>query len=146
MYFLDEATKFVEFCQTHGNKPQRNWRNYLAATLRIERRNTHWLDPNSGCSEFHHMRSCVSGDACMYGHMHTLLVLPEKLTRKAHSEIELLWGGCFQETSQSSCRADCHRNRRHLKPRVYEGLPIMCPMCMAVACYKLLDMQKHRWN
>lgn len=100
MCFLAGATKFAEGCRIHGNKPPRCWINCLATNSRVEGRNTHWWDPDSGCSEFHPMRCCNSGDICM--DMCMLSVLLQELTRKAHTEVELLCGACFWEASQSS--------------------------------------------
>lgn len=99
--FPADATKCVECWQIHGNKPPRSWINCLATNLRVEGRNTHWLDPISGCSEFHPMWPCISGGARM-----NVCGSP----REVNNEAVVFWGGCFWEASQSSCRAGHHRS------------------------------------
>lgn len=51
------------------------------------------------------MGPCISGDVCM--DKWVPLVLLDKLTRKAHVEVDAV-RGCLQKASQSSCRAGCH--------------------------------------
>lgn len=147
MCFLADVTKFAECCQIHGNKPPRSWINCLATNLSDEGRNTHWLDPNSGCSDFHPLRSCISGDACV--DTCRLLVLLEKFTRKARAEVEVLWGGCFWEASQSSCRAGCHRSSwtgaedswslEHLRDSCYVSSGHGSPLLRIVGPRKSID-------
>lgn len=76
----------------------------------------------------------------MYGHVHPI-GSPVEINKEGLHRRRGAFGGCLQEASQSSHRAGCDSsrwNRRRLKSRASEVLPIKCPVHMATASYKLL--------